>query len=84
MNQPTPEDLARDLAEDLRSLEGSGWLEHRGPWVRCSLAWAAALRRALAAEAEVLRLRRLIEGLAGRVAAQSELLSRRAEEGGPP
>lgn len=39
----------------------------------------AWIRRAVAAEAEVARLRSMIEGLTARVAAQSELLSRKAE-----
>jgi hypothetical protein len=46
--------------------------------------WPAAVRRAIAAEAEAARLRALAESLARRVAAQSELLSRRAEGGGGP
>ena len=42
--------------------------------------WEIAIRRAKAAEAEVERLRSMVEGLAARVAAQSELLSRKAED----
>jgi len=43
------------------------------------LSWRA---RALQAEAEVVRLRQLVEGLAERVAIQSELLSQRAARHG--
>lgn len=78
MNEPTPDDLARNLAQDLADLSS---VDHG----HCAniLLWTiapAAIRRALAAEAEVVRLRAIVQGLADRVAAQSDLLSRRAEK----
>lgn len=46
--------------------------------------WPAAIRRALHAEAEAERLQALVSSLADRVAAQSELLARRAERAAAP
>jgi len=43
--------------------------------------WPAAVRRALAAEAEVLRLQQQLTAACDRIAAQSELLSRKSEGG---
>lgn len=76
--RPTVEDLARDLLADLaycRQFESTC----RQPWWR---GWPAAIRRALAAEAEVRRLQELTLGLTARVAAQAELLERRARRPG--
>lgn len=72
---PTPADLARDLAADLRLHEREGWTDRPHVMLVCG----AALRRALAAEAEAARLQTLVDSLAARVAVQAELLSRRAE-----
>ena len=86
MNEPTKEDMARSLEADLRFVEQIR--RHQGSdrsdldaefWAIGDAAWPAAIRRALAAEAEVERLRKQVEGHAERIAAQSELLSRRAE-----
>jgi len=83
---PTPEDLARDLAADLvvsyptpAQLWEWGEAEDHD-WIKLArVGWGAAIRRAIAAESEVLRLQAIIRGLTDRVAEQSELLSRRAE-----
>lgn len=110
MNEPTKEDLGRDLAADLALCEEAtpgGWSwqwqptgGHRILWphsngncvarVWCDvdaamvaasrLGWPAALRMLAAARAENDRLRRIIDGLTARVAAQSELLGQRAEK----
>lgn len=85
---PTPEDMARDLAADLGeyarlSREVPEWvggtMRESDVAVLCHASLPAAIRRALAAEAEVERLRRLVAGLSDRVAAQSDLLTGRAE-----
>lgn len=54
--------------------------------VLCALCVLAAIHLARAAQADIVRLQALVNSLAARVAAQSDLLSRRAErpEGGPP
>jgi hypothetical protein len=49
---------------------------------RCTQAVELAEGEDADARQEVARLRGIVEGLAGRVAAQSELLARRAEKGG--
>lgn len=55
--KPTDADLDRDLRADLAELEGRYGRDYEA-WVRdqADYAWPAALRRALAAEAEVERL----------------------------
>lgn len=63
---PTPEDMAVDLAV---------WL----PSAKWHPVVLAAIRRSLAAEAECVRLRGIIDSLAARVKAQSDLLTARAE-----
>lgn len=66
---PTPEDLQRNLQADLTAVTGHGTkLRYAGDMGhRAEAGWPAAIRRAIAAEAEVERLReenrRLIEGL---------------------
>ena len=88
MNKPMAEDMARDLEADLKLCEAEPkGLDSLQRWERelfclARTGWPAAIRRALAAEAEVERLRKQVEGHAERIAAQSELLSRRAEEEG--
>lgn len=64
---PTPDDLQRDLVADLAHTYQVAFP-----------GWPAAIRRALHAEAEVERLKALVESLAARVHAQSELLEGRA------
>jgi hypothetical protein len=84
-DDPTPEDLALDLRAVTAGVPGllRADVPTRTHWQLSAAAWAracaAACRRALAAEAECERLRRLVDGLADRVAAQSDLLTRRAE-----
>ncbi len=83
MNDPTPADLARDLAADLadalRLQRQGGPITAVEEQVWLANGWPAALRRAIAAEAECARLRGLADGLAARVTAQAELLGARAE-----
>lgn len=80
---PTEADRALDLAAHLDALARHGGdrpgAVYRGYCVPHH--HAAAIRRALAAEAEVDRLRGIINGMAARITAQSELLSKRAEKG---
>lgn len=71
---PLPSDFERNLAADLAWVNTYGMATERD-----RLRWSAAIRRALHAEAEVRRLRGIVESLAARCAAQSELLTRRAE-----
>lgn len=64
---PTQDDLSRDLRADLSELEGRDGRDYEA-WVRDNAdhAWPVAIRRALAAEAEVERLRaagRILETL---------------------
>lgn len=114
MNEPTPDDLRRDLEGDLNFLDAMPFGRGTGPDAR-----RMAIRRAIHAEAilnapavvmfadgreptrnerhlinllswrekeaaeaktEVVRLQRIIDGLVDRVAAQSDLLSQRAEK----
>lgn len=91
--KPTEGDLSRDLAADLgeclallggcsrdelgRPTYFAGYVDVLASKARRG--WPAALRRAIAAEAEVVRLRALTESLAARVVAQSELLEKAAE-----
>lgn len=64
--------LVPDLTAGVRKLAEAG----QAPHVEQLLDWVS---RAKAAEAECERLRGIVEGLAARVAGQSELLSKRAE-----
>lgn len=59
---PTPEDLARDLAADL-ALCGAANARNFSCLTASRAAWPAAIRRALAAEAEAARLRRELAGI---------------------
>lgn len=74
VNKPTAEDLARDLATDLKYVNSYGMVSEG-----TRKGWSASIRRALFAEAEVKRLQGIIDGLTARVAAQSELLPKKAE-----
>lgn len=77
MSEPTPEDLERDLVADLETCEAASpdpWSpvrttsNHYADYVFAKEArngWPAAIRRALAAEAEVARLQVLAAYLAG-------------------
>lgn len=62
--KPTPEDLARDLAADLWHA-GSGNRYISAVLDRYCKSWPAAIRRALAAEAEVARLTAEVTKLQG-------------------
>ena len=86
----TPEDLARDLRVDgeyvrgfLHAAEDVAMGRHDAVYrlQRVARMADAAIRRAMAAEIEVAILRQQIEGHVTRIAAQSELLGRRAEKG---
>jgi hypothetical protein len=79
----SPEERAADI------LRRCGWRadEHPGEgrpdFLGLDVEIAAAIRAAVGlADRELAACRRLVEGLAERVAAQSALLSRRAEKGG--
>lgn len=92
-------DLAADLAlvEDLHREVGNGFAWHQvmpehyrdqlAECVELAVAadegWPAAIRRALAAEAQVAALQKQVEGCAARIAAQGELLAKRAERSNP-
>lgn len=65
---------ARLAAEQVRESRGRYSDPHNWPWVIEEL-----VRRVESAEGEAERLRRMVAGMADRVAAQSELLLRRAE-----
>lgn len=60
---PTPEDLARNLTTDLDSLTREPWGSRICVCVYAQRGWPAAIRRALAAEAEVAELRAEVERL---------------------
>jgi hypothetical protein len=87
MKKPTlPADLlgtlvpdALDLADSFRAAFAHTPLA--GAVLGCGRAWRAAVRRCLAAEAEVERLKVMVESLAARCVGQSELLSKKAEVG---
>lgn len=90
--RPTAQDMERDLRDDLNyylphTTDLALWFRYTVPQspgaARRFAEWAgaahpAAIRRAICAEAEVARLRKLNEGLAERVAAQSDLLTAKA------
>lgn len=57
MTNPTTDDLARDLEKDLAYVNAYGMVN-----IACVDPWSAAIRRALAAEAEVARLQAIIDG----------------------
>lgn len=77
---PTAEDLARDLLAEIAACYAHVPL--LAP-VACGHAYLAAVRRAVAAEAQAAELQALVRGLTDRVAAQSELLTRRSEHAMP-
>lgn len=71
----TREDHARDLRAEF--LTTYTHVPLSAP-VSCGHAYLAAVRRAVAAEAQAAELQALVRGLSDRVAAQSELLTRRS------
>lgn len=74
---PTPADLAYYLPRELFDLTRR--LTCHPDLMPDRIVACAAIRRALHAEAECKRLRALVDSLAARVAAQSELLGKRAK-----
>ncbi len=77
MADPTSADLALDLPRLLDECEAS--LIHMGNPPSDLLVFMVILSRAVAAEAEVTHLRQQIVGHVERIAAQAEILGRRAE-----
>ncbi len=89
MSEPTEDDLSRDLAAEAEYVHGyidcaDGPRMHTRDATyrlqRVSRIAESAIRRAIAAEAEVKRLHGIIESLAVRIVTQSELLSKCAEK----